>query len=64
VNKCCADGIGQLVEAVNKKFSPLLETESPLVPMTAEQFGMFKILVYLNESAEDLLKEKVKVKEA
>lgn len=55
--KDCCKILDALLTEVNNKFTPLLETVDPNTPLTEEQFGMMKVIMYLAETAEKLLSE-------
>jgi hypothetical protein len=50
VNDCCKNALADLVEKVNEKFIPVLERDA-IKPLTHEEFGILKVLAYLNETA-------------
>lgn len=59
MSECCIATLEKLLKEVNDKFSPLLETSDPNVPLTEEQFGIFKVLTHLATTADKMVEGKL-----
>lgn len=54
MNDCCKQAIADFVAKINDKFGPMMDTKDPNTPMTEEQFGMFKVVVFMSGLLEDM----------
>lgn len=58
MNECCKKTLEELLCRLDKKFAPLIDTPDPSVPMTAEQFAIFKVLIHAGAIASEMAGEK------
>jgi hypothetical protein len=54
MNDCCKQAIADFVAKINDKFGPMMDTKDPNTPMTEEQFGMVKVVVFMSGLLEDI----------
>jgi hypothetical protein len=54
MSDCCKSTLEELIKRMSDKFGPLVDTADPNTPMTEEQFGMFKVMMWVGTEAEKM----------
>ena len=54
MNECCKQAVGDFAKQIGDKFGPLTDTKDPNTSMTEEQFGMFKVLMFMGDLLEKM----------
>ncbi len=54
MNDCCKSKLEELVKRMGEKIGPLVDTAGPNTAMTEEQFGMFKVMMWVSEEAKKM----------
>ncbi len=55
MNDCCKSKLEELLKRMSDKFGPLVDTADPNTAMTEEQFGMFKVMMWVSGEAEKMI---------
>lgn len=55
MNDCCKSKLEELVKRMGEKIGPLVDTADPNTAMTEEQFGMFKVMMWVSGEAEKMI---------
>jgi hypothetical protein len=55
MSDCCKSKLEELLQRMSDKIGPLVDTADPNTAMTEEQFGMFKVMMWVSGEAEKMI---------